>query len=438
MGKEQRKLSGAFGNLPGRVFPSESTIRFQLIIQDEFFLENSASIQVKYIRDDWRTDHGSVAFWTPDLQHFWQIVPYTLRGNILEFELAFRGEFEHWLGISAENEQCLDSEDFAFYTLDPDLIPYHVFKGSIHSHSTGSDGLYAPRLVPAFLRRAGFDFMAVTDHHQYTPSLTAIEAMKAFDSGLECYPGEEVENSGAGMVHILSLGASSSVSEWKNDPHGDFAAQADKRKKDFSGLPEHEQTYAAQFETLTAKIHELGGLSVFCHPYWRQNARFAATNLLVDTILRKGMFDALEIGNYNVPRTALMNAKLQELVRECNFRKPLIGSSDWHGRPLQKDNIDYTVIFAKSPRFEDFAEAVRCERCVAVGGYNDEFPFGSFRLVKYTLFLMEHFFRKVHDPLCLEQGELLLKALEGDNSGLQRIAEIRQELVTLRKTFFQP
>lgn len=438
MEKEQHNLFGAFGNFPGHVFSSGTKVRFQLSILDDFFRENVNSIRISYIRDDWRMEDGTVAFLTPDLEHFWQKIPYMVKDHVLDFEILLNGEFEHWIGIAAENENCRCSEEFSLYTLEPDLISYHAFKGNVHSHSTGSDGHFPPAVVAACMRRAGFDFTAVTDHHRYVPSLEAIQAMKPLDSGLECYPGEEVENLGEGIIHILSLGTSACITDWKNDPAGDFAAQTDARKKDFTDLPEHERTYAAQFETLTSKICEEGGLSVFCHPYWKQNARFAATNLLADVILRRGHFDAFELGNFNVPRTALMNAKFQELIRECNFRKPLIGSSDWHGRPSQKDNIDYTVIFAESPRFEDFADAVRNERCISVGGYMDEFPFGSFRLVKFTLFLMEHFFRKLHDPLCREQGELMLKALEGDKSVLPRITGIRQELETLRKTFFQP
>ena len=118
------------------------------------------------------------------------------------------------------------------------------------------------------------------------------------------------------------------------------------------------------------------------------------------------------------------------------FAKPFIGSSDYHGRPSQKADKDYTIIFSNGADFASFREAVLDSRCVAVGGCDDEFPFGSFRLVKYALFLMEHYFKKIHDPLCAEQGELLLHASDGEEGVLPQIIAIKEKLEEERKRFF--
>lgn len=439
MANEQKfhKISGGFSNFPGYVFPVNTKIKFQLKVEHEFFRDHADSIRVQYIRDDWRVEDGSAAYWSPDLLHYWQQVDYEYKDGILSFDLTLSGEYEHWIGITAETAEDLYSEDFALCTLEDDLLQYLPFKGNVHTHSIGSDGDYPPAVVAARMRRAGHDFTAVTDHHEYAPSLEAIKAIEPLESGLECYPGEEAENYGNGITHIPSLGAKSSITQWKLDPASDFLPEVEALKKTLpADLPEHERTYVAQFEVIVRRIREQGGFAVFCHPYWRQNFRFAATNVMVDTILRRGNFDAVEWGNYNVPRVALINAKYMELVRETGFHKPILGSADWH-RDSQRDNVDFNIIFAKSASFEDFVDAVKNERCVATGGSQDTFPFGSFRLVKYALFLLDNYFKKFHDPLCFEQGELMLKALEGDTSVLPRIAGIREELRALPGKFFK-
>lgn len=434
--KTSQRLSGAFANMPARVLPADSKLHFELEILSPEILRNIDEIDVKYVRDDHRMDDGSIARLTPDRELLWQKVPCSVSGNILTFDLDFNGEHEHWIGISVLEGDKEYREDFYFYTLEKDLLKYNVFKGSVHTHSTGSDGNYPPEFVPAYMRQAGYDFTALTDHACYEPSLQAIEAMKKFDSGLEVYHGEEAENYGFGITHILSLGSSASISKWEYDPESDFAARVEKIQNELKDYPEHDAKYAAQFEAITSKIRELGGLSVYCHPYWKQNARYAATELMTDIILRRGNFDALELGNFTVPRMALLNAKVMEAIREYQFRKPFIGSSDWHGRPSQKATVDYTIIFADSAEFPDFAEAVRAERCVAVGGQNDEFPFGPYRLVKYAQFLMVHYFKQIHDPLCAEQGDLILKALNGDMSVLPAIAELKEKIAEKQAEFF--
>lgn len=434
--KASRSLTGAFANVPARVLPADTHVKFELKILNSYFKKYADEIDVKYVRDDHRMDDGSIAHLTPDREYLWQKVKSSVSGDTLTFELDFSGEHEHWVGISVIDGTTEYREDFYFYTLEEDLLKYSVFKGSVHTHSTGSDGLYPPEFVPAYMRQAGYDFTAVTDHQCYEPTLQAIEAMSRFDSGLEVYPGEEAENYGAGITHILSLGASGSISKWEYDPESDFAARVEKVQQELKDYPEHDAKYAAQFEAITSKIKELGGISVFCHPYWKQNARYASAPVMTDIIIRRGNYDALELGNFTVPRMALLNAKVMEAIRDYQFKKPFIGSSDWHGRPSQKATVDYTIIFANSASFADFADAIRSERCVGVGGCNDEFPFGPYRLVKYALFLMDHYFKKIHDPLCAEQGDLILKALNGDETVLPAIAELKKTIEKKQAEFF--
>lgn len=378
-----------------------------------------------------------VAFLSPDGENLWQKIPFVLTGNILSFELELKREFEHYVKINVLKGEDLCQAEFFFYSLKEDLFKYDAYKGSIHTHSTGSDGLFPPEKMPFIMRKAGFDFMAVTDHKTYEPTLKAVESSRSFDSGMFVYPGEEAESYKVGSNHILSLGCPSSISKWEYDEKSDFSAKAKKVEEELlaEGVPPHEAKYAGQFEAITERIRREGGLSIFCHPYWKQNMRYASTVLLTDILMKRGNFDAIELGNFQVPRMALCNAKIMEALRE-GFHKPFIGSGDYHGRPSQKAEKDYTIIFAGGADFPSFKEAVKNGRCVAVGGDEDEFPFGSFRLVKYALFLMEHYFSKIHDPLCAEQGELLLRASNGEEGLLPRITAIRKELEEKRKQFF--
>ncbi len=46
----------------------------------------------------------------------------------------------------------------------PFAQPGRFYRGNLHSHSTNSDGTYPPGHVTQFYRKAGYDFLALTDH----------------------------------------------------------------------------------------------------------------------------------------------------------------------------------------------------------------------------------------------------------------------------------
>ena len=122
----------------------------------------------------------------------------------------FHGEQEHLIFI--EKPDGTPILDFNVYSLKPDLYRLRPFKGDFHIHTTGSDGQECPEYVAARYREEGFDFIAITDHRQYGPSLTAIDCWKAYRTGLKLYPGED-DQPPEGPVHIVNLGGSVSNNE---------------------------------------------------------------------------------------------------------------------------------------------------------------------------------------------------------------------------------
>jgi hypothetical protein len=44
-----------------------------------------------------------------------------------------------------------------------------MFRGQLHAHTTNSDGTQSPAGVVAAYKKAGYDFVAITDHNHNTP-----------------------------------------------------------------------------------------------------------------------------------------------------------------------------------------------------------------------------------------------------------------------------
>ena len=90
-----------------------------------------------------------------------------------------------------------------------------------------------------------------------------------------------------------------------------------------------------------------------------------------------------------------------------------VGADDAHRRVFDWDydssfNEAYTILFAKDPSFDGFAEAIRGGYSAAVESYEGapEHVISTYRLTKYTLFLLDQYFPE-HDALCFEEGRLM-------------------------------
>jgi len=400
----------------------ESVIRIRPLFQHSAFT-GRPGLAVTYVRDDGGLPDGRVAGWAQ-----FAPLPFSLEDGVLVVTCRFRGEGEHTFRVSCtENGQAKVLADFHVYSLAADWLALRPFKGDFHIHSHCSDGLEAPAYVAASCRRIGLDFMALTDHHRYQPSLEAMAAMAALPTDLRCYPGEEVHAPG-NPVHVVNFGGSFSVNERFQDEAAfrrEVAAYAEK----LDGLAEPARYETAASEWCFDQIRAGGGVSIYCHPYWRPEQRYYVSEATNDAVLDRQRFDALEVigGFYRHEQeaNALAVARYQEL-RAAGRRIPVIGVSDAHGCDRDLFGWYYTIVLAPSVAFADLAAGIRGMASVAVEAVPGEFPrvVGPFRLVRYVYFLLREFY-PVHDARCAEEGALLLAHLAGDAQAKARLAALQ-------------
>lgn len=165
-----------------------------------------------------------------------------------------------------------------------------LLKGDLHVHSIASDGVHTLQELALKAKAHGLDFLAVTDHNQFTTS----QALPRIH-GLTMIPGVE-------WTHYRG--------------HANFL-----------GI---DQPYDEPFITNTdeaahnrfAKVRERGALITVNHPY-EGNSSF-----LFD--LLKFPFDCLEVWNGPMRESNLRAVGLwQELLKQ-GLRIPICGGSDYH------------------------------------------------------------------------------------------------------------
>ncbi|NLE54887.1 MAG: phosphotransferase, partial [Lentisphaerae bacterium] len=76
-----------------------------------------------------------------------------------------------------------------------------TFKGAFHTHTTLSDGIFAPAEVVRLYREAGYDILALTDHRK-TNRVSELDSM-----GLTLISGMEMHPAGPRGIpwHIVAL-----------------------------------------------------------------------------------------------------------------------------------------------------------------------------------------------------------------------------------------
>ena len=259
---------------------------------------HAAFTQAKYTLRLCPLDEGNPSQF-PDRPNLFEFEVTPQADGCIRFTFAFSGEQQHFVRLTAENFKL----QLSVYSVFDDLAGRYPFRGDLHLHSRRSDGRQAPEILAANYRKTGYDFLAVTDHRRYYPSMDAIAAYKDVPIELCLVPGEEVHlpNDPAGRhindVHIVNFGSDYSVNALVRNRDTEPEAFEDARRAVVPDPPpvrapeEYWAEVDAYMETIDipaqlkgterwgyAACHWIfnhikrgGGLGIFCHPYWIAN-----------------------------------------------------------------------------------------------------------------------------------------------------------------------
>lgn len=367
------------------------------------------------------------------LQSGWQPETKTLIEPVdgkYQFKMFFEGEQEHVLyieQISKDNKRRVFG-DIRLYSLNDDLFSLRPYKGDFHIHSNRSDGIESPAYVAGACRRVGFDWMGLSDHEAYGPSVESQKAFTGLPIDLKIYNAEEV-HCPDNPVHVLSFGATGSVSaEYFNQDK--YRREVAKIQENLPPLAEgvNKFEYAANLWEV-AKIHEKGGMAMFCHPYWYTRHMYPPGGALTTALLENGVFDALEVisgmGSETLSRVDTNNLQIARWhdERAAGRRIGICGISDAHGVE-SSDNFGryYTVAFAPKNELADIIAAIKEMNSVVVEAVAGHQPraHGSFRLVKFASYLLLEVFPQ-HDDMCYEEGRQMIQYAAGNTSAADRL-----------------
>lgn len=342
------------------------------------------------------------------------------KDGVFEFTLTFEGEQEHnidILEVTGQEERVYCS--FSVYSLKEDLYNLRPYKGDMHMHSHYSDGQESPAYVAAACRREGLDFMALTDHGQYKPSLEAQQAFENVEIDLKIYPGEEIHPPD-NDVHMINFGGNFSVNELIEDQSETYFNEVEEiKEREKAPLSEEEQYKYASCKWCFDKIRQGGGLAIYCHPYWIHNRVYNVSIDLHNYIYEKQPYDAFElIGGFHIHEAESNHLQVTYYheQRARGIQVPIVGVTDAHGCDNgQLFGWYYTIVFSQDLELPSLIKSIKDLKSVAVEALpgNPVRVYGPHRLVKYALFLIREVF-PIHDELCREEGKLMLEFIAGN------------------------
>ncbi len=359
--------------------------------------------------------------------------PFKNCGNgLYVVEYDFTAEQEYSVRIRYDNQLISYGRMFA---VDDDLAALKPLKGDTHLHTCRSDGKGTPFEVSCDYRAAGFDFIAVTDHHRYAPSLEAKTEMEKLTDQFYVFPGEEVHNKSMGAFHVVNFNGKSSVNDIieTDDEYVKNEVQKILDTHDFTGVSDRRNVAYRMF--IADHIHKAGGLAIMAHPFWYTYGDY---NMQTEEVIhhwQHGHFDALEVlaGCDSVGH----GNNLQEMLR-CDmiaegYKIPVVGASDAHTThpqgPSDRFNQQFSIVFAKD--FDEIPAAIVDERSVAMNRWDDEHfrAIGKFRYVRYARFLMSNYY-----PPCAVLCEEHANALAEKDA--DKIAQTEQNIKEFQNKFY--
>ena len=378
--------------------------------------------------------------------------------GLLQFTAYFEGEGEYYLNLyDGDRRLCT----LAVYALAQDMAGRIPQRGDLHLHTCYSDGHDDPVNVVANYRGHGYDFMVISDHHRYYPSL---EAMRRYGdiSDVTIVPGEEVHLP-LNDVHYVNFGGTYSINAlvsggcnqeragddlaWRSldgnapDPmsQADFLAMIEERSEQVPLESKAERLSYAVLEWIYEHMQKNGGLGIFPHPYWLCQL-MQLPEAYTEFIYKNKPFHAFEVlGGENYFTHNGFQTALYYEMRTQGYDVPVVGSTDSHSSVAEHNRnalICSTIVFAKENTREGLIEAIKDKYSVAVDTISTEYRLvGDFRWIRYGCFLMENYF-PIHDEVCRCEGYYLRRHFMGDAQATAVLQAMKGQLPALQKKYF--
>lgn len=330
--------------------------------------------------------------------------------NRFYIEGFFEGEQEHIIYLEVGNRTL----SFSLYSVKDDLLYRTPYKGDMHIHTYYSDGIESPSYVASACRKIGLDFLAITDHRKYFPSIEAIETFKPLDLSFKLFPGEEVHPPN-NPIHIVNFGGKFSINELFEKDRETYDREVseieENLKREIPDIPERYQLASSIW--CFNKIREGKGLGIFAHPFWRIREGYYISERLLDLLYDKVPFDAVEIvGGYHLHELVSDNLQVVSYYEKSNGRNiPVVGVTDAHG--CETGSLFgwyYTVVFSPSLELKDVIESIKSGYSVGVESIpgREVRVYGSLRLTLFTQFLIREVF-PIHDKICEGEGKTMMR-----------------------------
>ena len=370
----------------------------------------------------------------------------------VRFKHSFKGEQEHIVEI--------DGVRLSVYSLHEDLAGRYPFMGDLHVHTTWSDGCEAPEMVAANFRKKGYDFMAITDHRNYYPSLLVKKSYDGVPIDLNLVEGEEVHLPGTD-VHMVNFGSAYSVNALLDTSVANKKLGTDKQFRARKGaecpevmtevryfdevkklaaelkIPEGiEPIHYAVCAWITKHVRKGGGLSIFAHPYWITSV-YQLPDTFTDYMLETQPFDAFEVlgGEPYFEQNGQQAAKYYD-DRRRGRNYPIVGSSDSHCSLNDATLVAKTIVFSSANERTALIQSVKDYYSVAVDCLVKDIGLvGDLRLVRYGGFLLRNYF-PLHDVLCAEEGRAMLDHMAGRENGKPDLEYLHGRTDRMLKRYF--
>lgn len=342
------------------------------------------------------------------------------------FTYQFESEEQYIVLLQKKEEEWKTCCELRVYALRPDYFALRPYRGDIHCHTCRSDGAEGPAIVAANYRKAGFDFLSITDHGQYEPSLEAIRAFEGIPMSFRLFPGEEVHPP-KNNCHTINFAGSYSVNELFRKNPEKYEREVDEIEQGLE-LPEGLNTREyASLLWVYREIRKAGGLAVMAHPCWIQEEAYHIRRDMYRYLLKSHPFDALELTCGQSLEENQMQVSLWQQMREEQNVVPIVGSSDSHGTVnSQWFGLSKMIVLSKACEREEIINAVKRRQVVVLEQYHGEaLPrvYGENRALEFVLFLLTEYL-PLHDELCFEEGRLMKAYACGDQASEEDLVRI--------------